>query len=36
MKYQKGIPNPNAEFITIFEIEDKNLTIEALNVLSRP
>jgi len=36
IKRWKGIPNPNAEFMTIFEIGDKNFTIEALDVLPRP
>lgn len=35
-KRRKGIPNPNQEFITMFEIGDKNLTTEALDALPRP
>jgi hypothetical protein len=35
-KRRKGIPNPNAEFMTMFEIGDKDLTREALDALPRP
>lgn len=35
-KRRKGIPNPNQEFITMFEIGNKNLTTEALDALPRP